>query len=48
MFSVPILDTDNYFQQTSSWDFLCNFIVNALRKPEIPIGKINELILKQI
>lgn len=48
MFSVPILDTDNYFQTTSSWDFLSEFIVAALCKPVIPIDKINALILKQI
>ncbi len=48
MFSVPALDTDNYYQQTSSWDFLSDFIANVLYKPEIPLAKINELIQRQI
>ncbi len=37
MFSVPILDTDNYYPQTNSWDFLTDFVVSTLSKPEIPL-----------
>lgn len=48
MFSVPILDIDNYYSQTNSWDFLTDFVVSTLSKPEIPLENINKLIKANI
>jgi hypothetical protein len=32
MFSVPIFDIDNYYPESSSWDFLVGFVGKALLK----------------
>lgn len=37
MFSVPVLDIDNYYPQTNAWDFLTDYVVAALYNPNIEI-----------
>jgi hypothetical protein len=48
MFSVPILELQNYYQETSVWDFMAEFTAAALLNPDIPIEQINTVLSQNI
>ena len=48
MFSVPVFDIDNYYPDSTSWDFLVSFVGKIINKSDIPLDKVNETIEKNI
>ena len=48
MFSVPALEISNYRDESTAWDFLVEFVAEALNNPIIELEKINLLIKNTI
>ena len=48
MFSVPVFDIDNYYPDSTSWDFLVSFVGKIIHKSDVPLDKVNEAIEKNI
>ena len=44
MFSVPIFDIDNYYPESTGWDFLVGFVAKALKNDKIPLTKIDAVL----
>ena len=44
MFSVPVFDIDNYYPESTGWDFLVGFVAKALKDDKVPLAKINQVV----